>query len=198
MVVNYVRPVYFDPYEIETTVTNQGDAVDNWVRSFPTCWRRIVGLDCEWKPLANRYEYNKTSVLQLCVGIKCLIIQIFYLDYIPQSLVDFLQNPNNHFVGVGVDADVAKLTQDYGLRCSSTADIQTIAWQQLSWNHRPGLKDILFRVERMVMEKPPYVTRSNWQKRYLDDEQVEYACIDAFASYKIGYSMRQCIDSSIC
>ena len=36
------------------------------------------------------------------------------------------------------------------------------------------------------MEKPRHVTMSNWEKRQLDVAQVQYACIDAYVSYKLG------------
>ncbi|KAF8387666.1 hypothetical protein HHK36_026320 [Tetracentron sinense] len=78
---------------------------------------------------------NKTATLQLCVDNKCLILQLFYMDYIPQSIKSFLSDPNATFVGVEVEDD------------------------------------------------------SDWQSRVLDEEQVEYGCIDAYASYRIGHKL---------
>ncbi|KAI4962636.1 hypothetical protein ZWY2020_028402 [Hordeum vulgare] len=38
----------------------------------------------------------------------------------------------------------------------------------------------------MTMEKPWHVTMSNWERRQLEVAQVQYACIDAYVSYKLG------------
>jgi hypothetical protein len=38
----------------------------------------------------------------------------------------------------------------------------------------------------LVMEKPYHVTMSDWENYSLDDDQIEYACIDAYVSYKLG------------
>ncbi|CAN1822959.1 3'-5' exonuclease [Linum perenne] len=193
---SYTTNIYFSRYQIQTTVTDQATVVDNWVQSFQSGEsgeNRVVGLDCEWKPFYGRGR-NRTALLQLCVGTKCLIIQLCYLRPIPQSLFDFLRNPNNYFVGVGIDADIEKLSLDYGLSCTSSADLQVLARQRWEWsNASPGLKDILYAAEGISMEKPRRITMSNWEMRYLTDEQVQYAAIDAFASYKIGFNLRNYI-----
>ncbi|GJN32077.1 hypothetical protein PR202_gb20551 [Eleusine coracana subsp. coracana] len=38
----------------------------------------------------------------------------------------------------------------------------------------------------LTMEKPYNVTMSNWEKHDLDVAQIQYACIDAYVSYKLG------------
>ncbi|WCJ22350.1 Polynucleotidyl transferase ribonuclease H-like superfamily protein [Euphorbia peplus] len=181
---------------IETTVTARAGEVDNWIssinRSRSYYDEIIVGLDCEWRPNVQRGVTNITATLQLCVGTKCLIIQLFYMEYIPQSLHNFMRNRSNIFVGVEVDRDVAKLRGDYELDCAHTADVRDLAisyWPNLFSNPRPGLKEIAFRVLGLSMVKPPEVCRSDWQKRELTAAQVEYATIDAYASFSLGYRL---------
>ncbi|KAL0420149.1 UNVERIFIED_CONTAM: Exonuclease 3'-5' domain-containing protein 2 [Sesamum radiatum] len=185
--------VSFSGTRIETTVTNEAAVVTNWVQEVLSMYggqSMIVGLDCEWKPNSYAFENNKTATLQLCVDTKCLILQLFYLDFIPQSLKNFTVHPSVTFVGVGVQDDVYKLQQEYGLVCSASAmkDIQEMAMARhpLEFIRRPGLKDLASWFVGLNMSKPIHVCRSNWEARNLSLDQIEYACIDAYASYRIG------------
>ncbi|KAH0766760.1 hypothetical protein KY285_002631 [Solanum tuberosum] len=144
----------------------------------------VVGLDNEWKPTFSSYTSNKSATLQLCIDNTCLIVQLFYLDEIPQTLKNFLANPNFTFVGVEVGEDILKLKNEYGLVCTSQVDIRDVA--KTKWPgrfSRPGLKDLANEICGIYMPKPKHVCQSNWEA------QVEYACIDAYASYKIGHKL---------
>ncbi|KAK6286004.1 hypothetical protein POUND7_012183 [Theobroma cacao] len=179
---------------IETTVTDKACVADAWVcniRSMYNGQQMIVGLDSEWRPNTTSTLINRTAVLQLCIETKCLILQLFYLDYIPQSLKSFLQDPNVTFVGVEVERDAAKLRDEYGLQCARIADVRELTMNRwpLLFHRKPGLKDIAYQVLGLSMPKPMHVSHSDWQSSVLDCSQIEYACIDAYASYKIGHSL---------
>lgn len=99
-------------------------------------------------------------------------------------------NPNFSFVGIEVGDDVKKLKEEYGLDCASSRDIREAA--KVKWPgrfRRPGLKDLAIEVCGLNMRKPKHVCMSNWEARVLNEAQVEYACLDAFASYKIGHKV---------
>lgn len=186
--------VNFQGNVIETTVTDKASDVDEWLQNVESTYHgktSVVGLDCEWRPHIIRSMSNKTATLQLCIDTKCLIVQMFYLDYIPQSLKDFFTDSNFTFVGVEVQDDAQKLEDEYGLKVTSTADIQALAMARwpLRFVRKPGLKGLARGVAELYMEKPKYVSMSNWEARFLSVQQIEYACIDAFASYKIGHKI---------
>ncbi|KAF8392711.1 hypothetical protein HHK36_023060 [Tetracentron sinense] len=186
--------VSFSGKIIETIVTDKASVAEDWVRDVRSIYnngqRIIVGLDCEWRPHPIRSMSNKTATLQLCVDTKCLILQLFYMDYIPQSIKNFLDDPTVTFVGVEVGDDVLKLRNEYGLNCASTADIRALAIKRWPGRfRRPGLKDLAWEVVNLYMPKPKHVCLSNWEARVLDEKQVEYGCIDAYASYKIGHKL---------
>ncbi|KAI3448472.1 hypothetical protein Pfo_005137 [Paulownia fortunei] len=154
--------VTFAATTIETTVTDKAATATEWVQEITALYGgspAVVGLDVEWRPHAIRSMSNKSATLQLCIDQKCLILQLFYMDEIPESVKGFLMDPNFTFVGIEVGDDVLKLKNEYGLDCSS------------------------------YMDKPKHVCMSNWEARVLNEAQVEYACIDAFASYKIGHKL---------
>ncbi|KAK1571278.1 hypothetical protein Q3G72_014442 [Acer saccharum] len=152
------RSVYFSGKIIETTVTDKASIADAWVVNISSIYggqKIVVGLDSEWRPHPNRDMDNTTAVLQLCVDTKCLIVQMFFMDYIPESLKNFLVTPMQLLLGL----------------------------------RKPGLKDVARLVVGLEMPKPKDVCRSDWQSRVLDDLQIEYACIDAYASFKIGHKL---------
>lgn len=183
--------ISIDNKVIQTTVTHSGAEVDSWVRSILTLYGgrdMIVGLDCEWRPTFISGTSNTTATLQLCIGTKCLILQLFYMDYIPQSFKDFLLDPSVTFVGVEVDGDVLKLSNEYGLRCKNTSDIRDLAYSfwPNRWYRKPGLKALASDIVGLYMPKPIHVCQSNWEARNLSIQQLEYATLDGYASCRIG------------
>ncbi|KAL1545980.1 Werner Syndrome-like exonuclease [Salvia divinorum] len=185
--------VTFAGTTIETTVTDKANIASDWVREITALHGGspvVVGLDVEWRPHHISYMSNKSATLQLCINDKCLIMQLFYMDQIPQSIKDFLLSPNFTFVGIEVEDDVKKLKNEYGLDCLMSKDIRAAAKARWPYRfRRPGLKDLAKELCGLNMLKPKHVCMSNWEARVLSEAQVEYACIDAFASYKIGHKL---------
>ncbi|OWM62895.1 Werner Syndrome-like exonuclease [Punica granatum] len=185
--------VLFAGKTIETVVTDKASVIDSWVMEIQSIYAgkpMVVGLDVEWRPHIIRSMSNKSATLQLCIDCKCLIVQLFYVDYIPDSLKNFLMDPNFTFVGIEVGDDIAKLRDEYGLNCRKHADVREAAKNKWPGRfRRPGLKDLAVEVAGLHMKKPRHVVMSNWEARNLNDSQVEYACVDAYASYKIGHKL---------
>ncbi|XP_049351312.1 Werner Syndrome-like exonuclease [Solanum verrucosum] len=185
--------IKFDGQTIETNVTNKAAVANEWANAMLSKYsgrQTVVGLDNEWKPTFSPYTSNKSATLQLCIDNTCLIVQLFYLDEIPQTLKNFLGNPNFTFVGVEVAEDILKLKNEYGLVCTSQADIRDVAKNKWPGRFsRPGLKDLANEICGLYMPKPKHVCQSNWEASVLSEAQVEYACIDAYASYKIGHKL---------
>ncbi|OEL14949.1 hypothetical protein BAE44_0024032 [Dichanthelium oligosanthes] len=185
--------VRFGSAMIDTTVTRDAAAADEWVRTVraanPFGSPLIVGLDCEWKPNYRSWTTSKVAILQLCAGTRCLVLQLFYVDRVPSSIRSFLADPNVRVVGIGVGEDAAKLATDYGLACAAPVDLEGRCNDHLgrcAGGRRLGLKGFAREVLGLVMEKPRNVTMSNWEKHELDEAQIRYACIDAYVSYKLG------------
>ncbi|XP_048566958.1 Werner Syndrome-like exonuclease [Triticum urartu] len=188
--------VPFGSARINTTVTSDTDAADEWVRRVraandPADRGLIVGLDCEWKPNYSSWTTSKVAILQLCVGTSCLVLQMFYANRVPAAIRGLLGDPTVRCVGIGVGEDAAKLADDYGLVCAAPVDLEARCNEYLGiggglGRTRLGLKGYAREVLGLTMEKPRHVTMSNWERRQLDVAQVQYACIDAYVSYKLG------------
>ncbi|XP_022015076.1 Werner syndrome ATP-dependent helicase homolog, partial [Helianthus annuus] len=131
---------------------------------------------------------NPVATLQLCVGRRCLIFQLLYAPYIPQSLVNFLRNPNYTFTVVGIKSDVGKLVEDYNLVVARIAELTTLAANAYGVRKfkYAGLKSLTEEVLGKEVLKPKRITMSRWDNQWLTRPQVAYACIDAFLSFEIG------------
>ncbi|KAL4586100.1 hypothetical protein LXL04_010731 [Taraxacum kok-saghyz] len=108
---------------------------------------------------------------------------------VPQSLRNFFSNPSHTFVGIGIDNDLEKLTEDHNLVAAKTADLRALAAEMYGLRElkNSGIKDLTRRVLGKEMSKPKGITMSRWDdNQWLSSAQVHYACIDAFLSFEIG------------
>ncbi|XP_026395870.1 uncharacterized protein LOC113290485 [Papaver somniferum] len=145
--------------------------------------RNVIGLDIEWDSASYQ---SKVSTLQLCQRTRCIIIQRPRLYYIPNSLRSLLSSRSITFVGVSITQDIAKLDRDYGLKCWSGTELGPLADRvyRTQCYGRAGLVGLMYRVLGVGIQKPGHVTRSNWGKIFLCNEQIEYATV--YASLAIG------------
>ncbi|XP_057786485.1 3'-5' exonuclease-like [Salvia miltiorrhiza] len=192
--------VYFYDDSISTTVTTSPDKVSEWINEVEWIHRRrlhrlIVGLDVEWRPSSERRRRNPVATLQLCVGRRCLVYQIYHSRYIPQTLADFLSEENYTFVGVGIQSDLGKLYNDYEIGGDAGyVDLRELAANEYGMNSlkNAGLKRLAVVVLETEFDKPRQVTMSRWDNRWLTAEQVQYATVDAFVSFEIGRALNAC------
>ncbi|CAJ1931951.1 unnamed protein product [Sphenostylis stenocarpa] len=177
--------VFYDELSIETTVTNESNTVEQWISSTNVKKQRVVGLDTEWMRVEK--GKMKVAILQLCIENKCLIIQLFCMNKIPQSLRNFLMDSTLEFAGVGVMNDMNMLEKNYGLKCNKGIDVAVLAKKR--WPNRISSASLKYLAKELLgleMEKSKAVCTSDWKSKKLTETQVEYACIDAYVSYKIG------------
>ncbi|RDX74637.1 Werner Syndrome-like exonuclease, partial [Mucuna pruriens] len=182
--------VSYDGLTIETTVTYKANVIEEWINFVSSTYTenpKVVGLDTEW----TRVEYKKmkVAILQLCVENKCLIIQLFRMYNIPQSLRNFFTISDFKFAGVAVMNDLEMLENDYGLKSNINKGVDVAYLAKARWPDlisTGGLKSMAKELVGLDMKKPKKVCISEWKTKKLSLSQVEYASIDAYASFKIG------------
>ncbi|KAI3955308.1 hypothetical protein MKW92_004178 [Papaver armeniacum] len=184
---------------IRTTVTPDTSIVDEWIKDVYESFTSkledgnnlIVGLDIEWVRLRQTSQRNKVAVLQLCLAHKCLIFQFLVKHEVPESLINFLNDERIIFVGSGIDQDARKLWVDYGLYVARSEDLAGLAEYKLGTNdlYQSGLQSLMWKVLRKNLPKPKALTLSRWDFDFLSNEQVAYACLDAYASFKLGMKL---------
>ncbi|KAK6124937.1 hypothetical protein DH2020_041319 [Rehmannia glutinosa] len=173
------RVILDDVDEIKTLVTNDATMVTAWLINTEKLNRRvldrlIVGLDIEWLPYFYNNMEHPVATLQLSVGKSCLVLQILHALAIPLGLSGFLANSNYTFVGVGIEEDVRKLRNDYGLEVANTIDLRSWAAYKLGRAElrNVGLKALTKEVLGVEIEKPQNVRLSRWDNRVLTEDQV--------------------------
>ncbi|MED6211888.1 hypothetical protein PIB30_077914 [Stylosanthes scabra] len=101
-------------------------------------------------------------------------------------------NPDFKFVGVGIENDKKRLRNDFGLECKNVIDLATLAGDKCDQTYSSrGLKFLAKELVGLDMKKSKAICISEWNSRELAKDQIEYACIDAYASYKIGHYLLQ-------
>ncbi|KAL5561043.1 hypothetical protein UlMin_030790 [Ulmus minor] len=139
--------------------------------------------------MISSHPTYKISIMQLCVGTKCLIIQLSQMGTnFPQSLKNFLCDSSNIFVGVEVDEAVSKLKSEYGVEFgkSSVFDIRGLAEKRFpfSFSGKCGIKTLGYELVKLPVWTPKKVGHlTDFESLKLEKEK----CIDVFASYKIGW-----------
>nr|TKW15790.1 hypothetical protein SEVIR_5G261200v2 [Setaria viridis] len=179
-----VKAVTFGQDVITTTVTSSGRAVERWISEVLSVHRPggirydvVVGLDIEWRP-NFRGPQNPTATLQLCVDRRCLIFQLLHADYLPVGLGRFLGDRTIRFFGRRPRPGVANAVDLRG-RVAEYMD-------------RPDLRQAGLRaIVGADLVKPRRVTMSRWDARRLSDEQIGYACIDAFVSSEVARKLQR-------
>ncbi|XP_042484233.1 Werner Syndrome-like exonuclease [Macadamia integrifolia] len=174
--------------EVHTTVIKSASMLDTYVHELRALCaghtKPICGLDVEWNPTSTQ----NVSILQLCIGTRCLIIQLCYLNVVPESLKNLLAASDVSFVGVGITQEIAKLSKGYGLVCSNAIELGPLA-ARVHGNPKYkeyGLANLARGIVGLNVEKPTSVTCSCWNNDPLTDAQIQYATIDAYASNLIG------------
>ncbi|RHN46361.1 putative DNA helicase [Medicago truncatula] len=173
---------------IQTLLTCSPIHVESWLLETQSLSPAIIGLDIEWRPNSQRGQSNPAATLQLYTNNRCLIFQLIHSPSIPTFLFTFLSNPNNRFVGVGIESDIEKIIEDYNLTVANYVDLRNLAADVLEDRDllRSGIKTLAERVLGKIVEKPSRITRSRWDNPMLDWDQVKYATVDAFLSFEIA------------
>ena len=106
--------------------------------------------------------------------------------------MEFLADVNYNFVGVGIREDMRKLEEELALKLSNAVDLALFAESLYGDKNLrfAGLKSLASRVLGLELEKPRRVATSGWDNRWLSDDQILYACADAWASFEIGRCLR--------
>ncbi|XP_028765123.1 Werner Syndrome-like exonuclease [Neltuma alba] len=179
---------------IETTVTDKAAVADEWVQEIRNKYsgnaKVVVGLDVEWKP--TDAINVKPATLQLCINDKCLILQLLHMEEFPTSLKRFFMDSKFTFVGVEIEKDISKITEKYGLEFRNREDIRELAMSRNKYGitgDKTSLKDLAMVVCNIHLKKPVNVQASDWEASTLSSEQVEYACMDSYASYCVGHKL---------
>ncbi|KAL1204777.1 hypothetical protein V5N11_017386 [Cardamine amara subsp. amara] len=198
--------------ELIVTVTPDPSVIGQWIHDVVFYSRSsshplVVGVGVQWTP-AGRYSdpssgspYSGSSpggnyydppadTLQLCVGNRCIIIQLSHCNRVPNILHDFLADRDYTFVGVWNSQDARKLERSrHQLEIGELLDLRKFVTDSRGYR---SLRRCSF--EKIVEECMGYrgvrldkkISRSDWSVYELCYDQIRQASIDAYVCFKLA------------
>ncbi|BAS99773.1 3'-5' exonuclease [Oryza sativa Japonica Group] len=140
-------------------------------------------MGVQWTPPFRRATI-RPGTLQLCAGHRCLVFQLAHADAaVPAALRRFLADERVVFVGYGVRSDCRKLEEQHGLEVARTVELRSLAGMGNTSMQRMAEEHLGWDG---VTTKPRKVGTSRWDARRLSKEQVQYACVDAYLSFRLA------------
>ncbi|PIM97000.1 hypothetical protein CDL12_30539 [Handroanthus impetiginosus] len=171
--------VSFFKDKIHTTVTSDCATVERWIKEIERPNLFIVGFDIQYSPWVRLNDF--VSTVQLCVGGRCLIYQLEFIDYdFPDVLLDFLANEEYTFVGLDISHALARLKREHALDISRAMVVDYAYYDA-------GLRELTELVlDKDLVNMPDNVMLRKWSLRRLTAGQVKHACVEAFVAFEIG------------
>uniref|UniRef100_A0A2N9FJQ7 3'-5' exonuclease domain-containing protein n=1 Tax=Fagus sylvatica TaxID=28930 RepID=A0A2N9FJQ7_FAGSY len=166
--------------------------IDELKSLLQTLQKRVVGFDV--KILKNR----KANLMLLCVGTRCLIIQLCHLDRIPESLKQFLADQTICFLGTGMAKINRVLIDDKNIDCWSCVEVghfaaRILKKEFLEYYGLPKLAGLVgMDIKELITEHPDWI----WNSRMLSEEHIKYAIHNAYSSYVIGNKLLNMLHGS--
>ncbi|XP_012558041.1 exonuclease mut-7 homolog isoform X2 [Hydra vulgaris] len=172
--------------------------------------KQVIGFDTEWKPSFTRAgEQDKVSTLQLAV-----IDKVFIVDMLQLYVADSAENALREFfykfftskdvvkIGYGIVGDLKILIgmfaymKEFILNASNLVDLNEISEKILKYpvtnaylypvqsvQNEKGLSLLIYRLLGQSLDKTFQV--SDWDKRPLSTNQIQYAALDAFCLLEV-------------
>ncbi|KAL4231962.1 Exonuclease 3'-5' domain-containing protein 2 [Mactra antiquata] len=167
--------------------------VEDWERVYPILATKIsvvkaLGFDCEWVFEGSRFP---VALIQLATydGF-CVLIRIFLMDDIPETLSSILADKRILKVGVASRDDGRKLTKDYGLIVRGCVDLRHILARTRGFKcTSQSLQGLAKGILDVNMSKDRSIRCGDWEAMELSEEQISYAADDALIGIDVFISL---------
>ncbi|EOA31428.1 hypothetical protein CARUB_v10014617mg [Capsella rubella] len=184
--------------EFIVTVTPDPSVIGQWIhdvllRQRSSSHPLVVGVGVQWTPSGYQYD-PPADTLQLCVGYRCIIIQLSHCNRVPNILYSFLADPETTFVGVWNSQDARKLEESkHQLEIGELLDLRkyvvdsTGRWSLRGCSFEVIVEECLgYRGVRLDRQ----VSMSDWSAYDLCHRQILQASLDVYVCYKLGVKYR--------
>ncbi|KAK6136961.1 hypothetical protein DH2020_029295 [Rehmannia glutinosa] len=181
-------------HRVFTIVTARPAVVRKWIHRICNRHRHqlrhgrlVVGVGVQWA----QWISNPPATLQICVGHRCLIFQLEYADNSPTVLRLFLFDARINFVGVWNYRDGDMLWDSrHRLEIRRLVDMRAVASDLRGCSRNISMERLADEILGMEGVEKEYVGRSDWDQEWLSEEQVKYACVDAFLSFLMAIELQ--------
>ncbi|CAB1103500.1 unnamed protein product [Ectocarpus sp. CCAP 1310/34] len=165
----------------------------------------VLGMDCEWEPPFDGSSEGAVCTLQLALPDGTAYL--FHLQRgtrrtrpstFNRSLKVLLNDPTITKVGVAVKGDGSRLQRDYGVETCGMVDLRSYA--RTCWVDLPcrSLAGMVATALGKSLSKNPSVRFSRWSQAELTQNQVNYACLDAYAAVVLHAEIGKSKDPIFC
>ena len=151
----------------------------------------VVGFDCEWNynPITN--ATGKVSLIQVACADSVWLFRIKSSEGVPRALALLINDSTIVKAGRNVKGDLKKLNRDYGIAWKGALELGAFCRRRGAIERGTlGLSDISALVLGGKLSKDSNLRLSDWESGALDENQVMYAALDAWASFKIFESVK--------
>lgn len=144
---------------------------------------------------------GKAAVMQICGDPGLCYVMHIHHSGIPPVLQSLLEDPTSVKVGVAIGGDAVKIFKDYNVCVKSLEDLSDLANIKLGGLPKMwGLRSLAETLVHEQIKKPGNTRLSNWETYVLSKQQLEYAALDAFASwhlYQVLRSLPDAVDNKV-
>ena len=181
---------------VENPAVDVAAKIEELRSSLRTLQNRVVGLDIKFVETKRSSSIDK--FLLLCVGTRCLIIQVLHLEYFPETLREFLSDETICFLGTGMSNIVQELDsrqshvylsnryETRSVKCKTGVEVGFLAAKILK---KPNIEKYGFAelAGEIGMDiKLPIGECPDWNAKVFSHEEIKYAIHNAYTSYVIG------------
>ncbi|CAA7055778.1 unnamed protein product [Microthlaspi erraticum] len=176
------------------TVTSTPSVIRKWIRNVIFNHRRspsyhplVVGVGVQWTP--ESCYHSPAETLQLCVGKRCIIIQLSHCGRVPDVLRSFLTSQETTFVGVWNSQDARKLEQcrhqlEIGQLLDVRGYVEDSEGESLSGCSFEEIVEACIGYEGVRLD--PMISMSDWSVDDLDPDQILQVSTEAYVCFKLG------------
>ena len=172
----------------------------------------IVGFDTETRPeFRPGQSQNPTCLMQIANADYCAVLQIRAggrwtcrnLErnrWLPDPLVEFLEDSSVRKAGVGVAEDLKALGtehSDIGLKPAGAVDLEQLVTKLPQVAKTINLQALVAIYLHFQMEKIKRVQCSNWESESLTERQLKYAATDAWVGYLVHEKISSLLPKSV-
>ena len=149
---------------------------------------KILGFDTESRPTFTKGETQTgPHLIQLATETDAWLFQVS--PEILQFLQAVLSSNTQLKVGFGLKND-AHLFRKKGIQLNHTVDLSR-CFTQLGFKNPLGIKNAIAVLFQQNFPKRKSVSTSNWSRKNLSPQQIEYAAADAYAPVLIFKALQQ-------
>ncbi|KAH8068402.1 hypothetical protein BXZ70DRAFT_1069038 [Cristinia sonorae] len=194
-------PSNFLPIDALLTPFRVGSRCAEIIDCIPPSGDLCLAMDMEWPVDPETHLQGPVAVISIAYKQGVYVIPLNSAGFrrnghvhLPAQLLSVLRSPRIKKVGVQVSADMARLFRDCGFSaaCGDAPFVGAVNLGPLAKSRNAvsrgnlGLADLTATILKRFLPKDPTIRISrSWENATLSADQIEYAALDAFASWSV-------------